>query len=198
MASILVYMDGGMAIRIEEGDHELIAAAQRGERRALDTFVRRHDGWVRQIVYATTGRPGLVDDVAQNVWSGVWQQIATLSEPARWRGWIYRLAKNAAIDAGRQNARERGRAVGLNGDDPATSASDPARRVAQSEEQQRVLRAIRGLPDHYREPFILRHLQDWSYSEIGEAMGLPVDTVETRLVRARRLLREALADIRGD
>ncbi|MCB9853598.1 MAG: RNA polymerase sigma factor [Phycisphaerales bacterium] len=184
-------------IRIHEGDHELIAAAQRGERSALDAFVHRHDGWVRQIVYATTGRPGLVDDVAQSVWTGVWQQIATLSDPERWRGWLYRLAKNAAIDAGRRQARERGMTVGLNGADPATCESDPARRASQSEEQQRMLRAIRGLPDHYREPFILRHLQEWSYAEIGEAMGLPIDTVETRLVRARRLLREALGNSEG-
>lgn len=187
--------DGGSVFRVDEGDHELIAAAQRGERRALDAFVRRHDGWVRQVVYATVGRPAMVDDVVQNVWAGVWQQIATLSDPGRWRGWLYRLAKNTAIDAGKRHARERGRLVGLNGDDPATLRTDPARQVAQGEQQQRVLRAIRGLPDHYREPFILRHLQDWSYAEIGDALGMPVDTVETRLVRARRLLREALQDL---
>lgn len=182
-------------IRIDEGDHELIAAAQRGERGALDAFVRRHDGWVRQIVYATTGRPGIVDDVAQSVWAGVWQQIATLSDPSRWRGWLYRLARNAAIDAGKRHARDRNFAAGLNGDDPASRRADPARHADQAEQQERVLRAIRGLPDHYREPFILRHLQEWSYAEIGEAMGLPVDTVETRLVRARRLLRESLKDL---
>jgi RNA polymerase sigma-70 factor (ECF subfamily) len=55
-----------------------------------------------------------------------------------------------------------------------------------------VLEAIRALPALYREPFVLRHLQGWSYRQIAETMGLPVDTVETRLVRARRLLREAL------
>ena len=48
------------------------------------------------------------------------------------------------------------------------------------------------LPAIYREPFVLRHLEDWSYAEIGEVLGLSVDTVETRLVRARRLLREML------
>jgi RNA polymerase sigma-70 factor (ECF subfamily) len=58
-----------------------------------------------------------------------------------------------------------------------------------------VLEAIRGLPDIYRESFILRHVEDWSYAQIAEAMSLPVDTVETRLVRARRLLRTALRDL---
>ena len=52
--------------------------------------------------------------------------------------------------------------------------------------------AIAGLPVLYREPFVLRVLEGWSYEQIGEALRLPKDTVETRLVRARRLLRERL------
>jgi RNA polymerase sigma-70 factor (ECF subfamily) len=65
--------------------------------------------------------------------------------------------------------------------------------VVEAERQDRVLSAIQGLPAIYREPFVLRHLNDWSYQQIADLMGLPVDSVETRLVRARRLLREALA-----
>jgi RNA polymerase sigma-70 factor (ECF subfamily) len=55
-----------------------------------------------------------------------------------------------------------------------------------------VIEAIKALPALYREPFVLRHVQDWSYRQIAETMGIPVDTVETRLVRARRHLRAAL------
>lgn len=61
-----------------------------------------------------------------------------------------------------------------------------------NETHRTLLGAIEALPAIYREPFALRHLEDWSYARIGEALGLPVETVETRLVRARRLLRESL------
>jgi RNA polymerase sigma-70 factor (ECF subfamily) len=56
------------------------------------------------------------------------------------------------------------------------------------------LRAIQALPVLYREPFVLRHLQGWTYKEIAEVMDMRVDSVETRLVRARRFLRERLKD----
>ena len=56
-----------------------------------------------------------------------------------------------------------------------------------------MLESIAALPEIYREPFVLKHMEDLSYKEIGELLGLPSDTVETRLVRARRLLREQLA-----
>lgn len=178
----------------DDGDPELIAAAREGERSALDAFVRRHDRWVRNVVYATSGDPASIDDIVQRVWTNVWQQIGTLVDPTRWRGWLYRMAKNAAIDVGLKNARERRLRVSYGRQATAKFATDPSRTLVQAEEHRRVLAAVNGLPAIYREPFILRHLEDWSYAQIGEALSLPVDTVETRLVRARRLLRSALAD----
>jgi RNA polymerase sigma-70 factor (ECF subfamily) len=183
-----------MTITADDGDLELIAAAQQGERSALDVFVRRHQGWVRNVVYATVGNPSIVDDVVQHVWTIVWEKIGTLVDPARWRGWLYRMAKNAAIDAGLSRARERERRVEFSSIGSQESrTSDPAKALIDAEQHQQVLSAIMQLAEIYREPFILRHLNGWSYAEIGEAMSLPVDTVETRLVRARRLLRAALA-----
>jgi RNA polymerase sigma-70 factor, ECF subfamily len=185
-----------MAYDPDAGDHELIAAAQRGERAALDQFVRRHEGWVRHVVYATLGNARALDDVVQHVWTNVWHQIGTLVDPQRWRGWLYTMARNAAIDAGQRAARDRRRYV--RSDDPDLAVApeaDPAKLLIGEEEHRRILDAIQNLPPIYREPFVLRHVEDWSYAQIGEVMNLPIDTVETRLVRARRLLRTALKDL---
>jgi RNA polymerase sigma-70 factor (ECF subfamily) len=184
--------DAGTA-SVSSGDHDLIAAAQRGERGALDLLVRRHERWVRNVVYAAVGSPVGVDDIVQQVWTNVVRQIGTLVDPRAWRSWLYRMARNAAIDMGQKAARERRNRVPFQeGHEPARGGADPPEALARAEEHRRVLQAIRGLPPIYREPFILRHLEDWSYASIAEALDMPVDTVETRLVRARRLLRAAL------
>jgi RNA polymerase sigma-70 factor (ECF subfamily) len=189
-------VDAIMVCSTDQGDRELIAAAQMGERSALDELVRRHDRWVRNVVYATGTNPGAIDDIVQNVWIRVWQQIGTLIDPARWRAWLYKLAKNAAIDAGLKAASEhRSRMEFIRSGNRPAGPPRPAAALMEEEERRKVLAAIRGLPTIYREPFILRHLEGWSYAEIAEAMSLPVDTVETRLVRARRLLRTALQDL---
>jgi len=173
--------------------HALISQAQRGSRRAVDRLVREHEGWVRGVIYATTGRADLVDDVAQQVWTQVWQRLGSLNDPRRLRAWLYAVARNAAIDAS-QERRRRG-AVGL--DFVAEGLGDngrhgPVRSAVGGELRETLLRAVEALPALYREPFVLRHLEDWSYAEIGGLLGLSVETVETRLVRARRLLREML------
>ncbi len=178
----------------QEPDAALVASARTGDRDAVEALVRRHDRWVRHVVYATLGQPSEVDDVVQQVWATVWQQIGSLADPARWRGWLYKLARNAAVDAVERLARERQRRNGLHARLQVARAHDPPQAAIQEEQHRRVLDAIRGLPAIYREPFVLRHLEGWSYAQIGEAMDMPIDTVETRLVRARRLLRAALQD----
>lgn len=177
-----------------DADHDLIVAAQKGSRTALDALVRRHDRWVRHVVYASVGNAVVVDDIVQQVWTTIWQQIGTLIDPARWRSWVYRTAKNAAIDAGLKTARERRKRREFEGREWTDEHTQPVLRLVRAEEHKRMLDAINGLPEIYREPFVLRHLEDWNYAQIGEALNLPIDTVETRLVRARRLLRTALQE----
>ena len=180
------------------GEMEIAAikAMQAGDRCAFEDFVHRQGRWVRGILFGTVSDVHRVDDILQDVWTTVWSQIGKLREPARWRSWLYRLAKNAAIDAGRKQTRERQGLEQVLRAAPAMPATEPSpiHQLVSAEQQQMVLQAIRALPAIYREPFVLRHLEEWSYRRIGEVLDLPVDTVETRLVRARRLLREALKD----
>jgi RNA polymerase sigma-70 factor (ECF subfamily) len=171
----------------------LVTEAQVGSRSAADRLVRDHEHWVRSVVFGVTGRWDLVDDIAQQVWAQVWERLPSLKEPERLRSWLYAVARNAAIDAGQ--ARKRRTTAGL--DHVEESLGDagqvgPVGTTLGAELREMLLKAVEALPVHYREPFVLRHLQDWSYAEIGDLLGLPVETVETRLVRARRLLREML------
>jgi RNA polymerase sigma-70 factor (ECF subfamily) len=190
-----------MAERIEAPDAEqpVIEAIRSGDRYAFDELVRRHNGWVRGAVFGVMGDRDGLDDVVQQVWTGFWQRAGELRDVNRWRPWLYRLARNAALDAGRKITRRKriGDASREPVDAPTTeirAAVEPDTNVEYSERRGVVFDAIRALPTLYREPFVLRHLNEWSYQQIADVMDMPVDSVETRLVRARRLLREMLKD----
>ncbi len=181
-------------------EQPVIEAIQAGDRYAFAELVQRHGAWVRSIVYGVLGRGELVDDVVQQVWACVWQRINELREPARWRPWLYRITRNTALDAGREITRRRRLQAGAT-DHLIARHSDRERPGNDADIQERheaVLAAINGLPALYREPFVLRHMNGWGYQQIAEVMDVPVDTVETRLVRARRLLRDALKDELGN
>ncbi len=160
---------------------------------AFGGFVRRHRRWIRSIAFGVLGRQERIDDVEQNVWLAVWTRSQELRDARRWRSWLYRLARNAAIDAGRSTTRDRKRSQQLAMDMPnLPTQTNPDTQMAGDEKHREVLKAVEALPALYREPFVMRHMNGWSYKQIADLMDMPIDTVETRLVRARRFLREAL------
>ncbi len=175
--------------------HEVVRAAQQGSRQAADRLVREHDAWVRSVIYAVTGRSDDVDDIAQQVWTRVWERLGSLENPRQLRSWLYTVARNTALDVSMSNRRRTRRAAPLDEQMPLVDRSGtcPVTAASRSELQHMILEAVRSLPALYREPFVLRHLNDWSYAQIAEVLGLSVESVETRLVRARALLREMLA-----
>jgi RNA polymerase sigma-70 factor (ECF subfamily) len=177
-----------------EATRLLVAEAQKGDRVAADRLIREHEAWVRSAIYAVTGRSDVIDDIAQQVWARVWQRLDTLESPQQLRPWLYTVARNTALDAAFAQRRQRNRAGPLDGDArlPDTRTAGPSGTTLRGELRATILGAVQALPALYREPFVLRHLEEWTYAEIAEALGLTIETVETRLVRARRLLREML------
>jgi RNA polymerase sigma-70 factor (ECF subfamily) len=178
-----------------ESMRQLVAEAQQGDRIAADELVRQHEAWVRSAIYAATGRADWVDDIAQLVWARAWERLGTLENPRQLRAWLYTIARNTAIDYSVAHRRQRSTTAPLEDEAGWQDRRQPTpdTTVGGRELQETLLRAVQALPALYREPFVLRHLEDWSYAEIGEVLSLPVESVETRLVRARRLLREMLA-----
>lgn len=177
-------------------DQPLFEALRGGDQSVLADLMQRHGRWVRGVVYAVLGQGHELDDVCQQVWLTVWRRADTLEDPNRWKHWLYRTARNAALDVGRRRKRQKTlwqRLVwGAGGAGEEKAEPEAAENLVVQEEYRRALRAIENLPAIYREPFVLRHLEGWTYRQIGETLGLPDDTVETRLVRARRMLREVL------
>ena len=113
--------------------------------------------------------------------------------PGSLEGWLSRITTNAFLDDVR---RRRRRPLGALPDDPdravppAVAADETSVAESISDEVQAAL--IR-LPDEYRAAVVLCDVVGLSYEEIGEALGIPVGTVRSRIHRGRRQLREALA-----
>lgn len=190
-------------MRPVEAEHDaqrlVMEAIQAGDAHAMAEFMGTHARWVRAVVFGVLGRATDLDDVVQKVWIQVWRQARSLEDCTRWKPWLYRIARNCATDLLRANQRRRRLFTAIpessNGEVllPINDKAGPDGELGRQERQRAMLEAIGNLPPLYREPFVLKHLENCSYAEIGEALGLPADTVETRLVRARRLLREQLA-----
>lgn len=177
--------------RVNEG---VVSAAIKGDRDALALLWDDSRRWIGAIILAHKSREADLEDLLQQVAMQICRKISTLEDPKAFRGWIRTIAINIARAEGRKRTRRKRsmlRLVGLEPDrDHTRDMADE--QFVESEESRRVYHAARSLPAGYREPVLLRCLQSMSYEQIGDAMGLPVTTIETRIARGRRMLREIL------
>jgi len=146
-----------------DADQPVIEAIQQGDKFAFEDLVRRHGTWVRSVVFGVLGDRDVVDDVVQQVWTTVWRRIGALREPGRWRSWLYRLSRNAALDAGRELTRRREQMRTLIAETPRSAPEVETPDDERAEKHAAALDAIKALPALYREPFVLRHVNGWSY-----------------------------------
>lgn len=125
----------------------------------------------------------------QDALVAAWRAIGTFrGGDAQLSTWLYRIGSNAAL----ARIRKRSDADDIDDHDPVSSL-DVAQQVVVSD---RIQEALSQVPDAYRATFVLRVYGELSYSEIAEAQGIGLQTVRSRISRARSILAELLADLR--
>ena len=111
---------------------------------------------------------------------------------------IRAVARNTAIDAYRRRKRRSGHEILMPKDapEPEDDSLLPEEIVAAQELQKTVQNALSSLPRITKDAVTLFYLEDYSYEEISEILGIPVSQVKGRLFRARKKLRELLGGVR--
>lgn len=146
------------------------------------TLFERHGRSVRQYLRALTGSVELADDLAQDVFVRVVTSADRYQPRERERAWLFRIARNAALDHRRRQAvRPTAAALTVELGTGATQALRASLREA-----------LQQLPEVEHEAFLMAELGGLTYAEIAAALGLSVAAVRSCLYRARLALRAAL------
>lgn len=174
---------------------DLAGRAIAGDPAALQDLWRIHRAWVAAVLLAHMPRDAELDDLLQEVALTMIRKVGELRDPALLKPWLRTIAVNAAITAGRRRTVRlrlvRPAPDAFDAPAPASSASDATVRAMNAEEARRAIELARSLPPDYAEPLLMRCVHAMNYQQIADALQVPVTTIETRLARARRMLREA-------
>lgn len=174
-------------------DLAVIASAIGGDRESLREVWRDHRRWVAAILLAHKPRQTDLDDLLQAVAVQLCRKVGEVREPEAFRPWLRMVAINIARADGRTVTRKKQgflRLVGRGGDPENSDGRPSGERSQRTEEAERLMSMAMTLPEGYREPLLMRCVKGMSYRQIGEAMDLPETTIETRIARGRRMLRE--------
>jgi RNA polymerase sigma-70 factor (ECF subfamily) len=173
-------------------DHELVAAARRGDQAAFMDLVRPRSNRLFAIALQILRDIDRAEDALQDALVIAWRDLSGLRDPDRFDAWLRKLLVNVCI---RQASRERRRASNLRVlpiDGPA--GPDDLLSVADRDQLER---GFRRLPPDQRAILVLHHFMGYAPVEIAETLGIPPGTARSRLHHAHRAMRAALdADAR--
>ncbi|MGI9014462.1 MAG: RNA polymerase sigma factor [Phycisphaerales bacterium] len=155
---------------------------------ALERLWQQHRHWVAAVVYAHKPAEADLEDLMQDVAMRLIKHKDDIRLETI-RPWLRTVAMNVACSSGRRATVHRRALNTLHEEARASDRDRPA--VSTQHRGVLALELTSSLPLHYREPLLL-NLRGLSQREIAEALELPLTTIETRLIRARRMLRDAL------
>ncbi|MEE8153999.1 MAG: sigma-70 family RNA polymerase sigma factor [Phycisphaerales bacterium] len=165
-----------------------VVAAMSGDRDAIEALWQEHRRWIAAVLLVHKAAGDQLEDLLQDVAMTLVSKISTLRDVNNIRAWLRTVAVNAARASARRR-RARPRLEFLN-DDVDSDSCKGKDTTELDEEAQRVMALAQQLPEAYREPLMLRALHGMRGKHIASIMGLSEATVETRIARGRRMLRD--------
>ena len=166
----------------EPDDGALVAAAQDGDRAALDRLLRRHHDRIHALCRRICGNDADAEDATQEALIAVVRGLGRFDGRAAFATWSYRIATNACLDELRR--RRRRPDPGLPDLERVTGGDHPSLDTAVTD-QLVVDAALATLSPEFRAAVVLRDLCALDYAEIAEVLDVPVGTVRSRIARGR-------------
>lgn len=161
--------------------------------RDFDSIYEAYSRLVYWAAYRVLNDHSQTEDVTQNVFMSVLENMDRIAEmsDAQLKGWLYRVATNAALDVKRHGSKE------VLSDEPvgaevADTGQTPEDETLEEDTRAAVREALLKVDEIYREPLVLFYYSELSVLEIAEQLGISEGTVKSRMARGRKQLAKYL------
>ncbi|CAN5679887.1 sigma-70 family RNA polymerase sigma factor [soil metagenome] len=174
-------------------DAQLIECILNGDRDLYSVIVGRYQEMLYRFAFGMVQDSDTAADLVQDSFVKAYTSLSRCRDRHRFSAWIFRIVRNRCTDYLRGPSRKQ---VGLEVDSPYLSAQGgPEDDFQRDEVRIAVDRALAALPDAQREAFLLKHVEDLSYEEMADLVGVGVSALKMRVMRAREALQNALRDV---
>ncbi|MFN9717859.1 MAG: RNA polymerase sigma factor [Planctomycetota bacterium] len=158
-----------------------------------------HESWLRTVVRSRLNEADAVEDVMQNIALAIVKHRDVLSEVNRIGAWLYQVAVRQVLMHRRTSGRRRRMKDRLAQElDSDASVENPLQSLLAAEKLEHVQKAMSELSDIDRQVLMLKYSEGWSYRDLADHLGVEEDTIEYRLLKARKKLRRLLRQHVGE
>ncbi len=190
----------------EDPDETLMLRYQRGDVRAFEILLSRHERPVFNFLLRSVGSRSVAEDLLQDTFLRVIRSASSYKKQAKFTTWLYTIARNLCVDRSRRQKHRQAQSLDqpLRSDEGSATLLDvvpgsdqSAERDAIGGELQRTMQAaIDKLSEEQREVFLLRQFHELSFKEVAEIVGIPENTAKSRMRYALEKLRLELEEYR--
>jgi RNA polymerase sigma-70 factor (ECF subfamily) len=175
-------------------DEQIVARVRAGETQLFELIMRRHNQRIYRAARAILRDDAEAEDVMQDAYVRAFAHLGEFEGRALFSTWLTRIAVHEALARSRKGRRFKSI------DEPTSEAQsmptgprfNPEQQASDGEVRAVLENAIDALPDEFRAVFVLRAIEEMTGAETAECLGIPEETVKTRLFRARARLQETL------
>lgn len=168
-------------------DLELINRFLSGEMEAFEMLVRKYQNRVINTAYSLAGNVSDAEDIAQDTFLKIYHGLDSFKAQAKFSSWLYRITVNTAYDFLRAHKHKAESLEEADCENIRAKENNPdllTRELIQG--------ALKEMPFYFRSVLTLREIEGLSYEEISQALKINIGTVESRLFRARKILKGIL------
>jgi len=188
-----------------EVDRQLVARAQRGDKRAFELLVEKYQRKLARLLSRFIRDPAEVEDVAQEAFIKAYRALPAFRGDSAFYTWLYRIgintAKNYLMAMGRRAPTstevEADEAEGFEEGEQLRDINTPESVLLSKEIAETVNSTIEKLPEELRTAIQLREIEGMSYEDIARVMDCPIGTVRSRIFRAREAIAQQLRPLLG-
>jgi RNA polymerase sigma-70 factor (ECF subfamily) len=174
-------------------DEEIVVRVRAGDLASFEQLMRRNNARVYRAARAILRDDSEAEDVMQDAFVRAYEHLHEFEGRARFSTWLTRIAVHEALARVRRGKRLT--ALDAHVQEPAMVTrpeSSPEQQVSDVEMRAAIEAAVAKLPEDFRSVFVLRAVEGMSGAETAECLGIPEETVKTRLHRARTRIQEML------
>lgn len=156
---------------------------------SFECIYKAYSGFVHNVAFRVVNNMDDAQEVTQEVFLTVYRNLDSFKFKSSLKTWIYRIAVNLAINYAKKRTKEQERIVEYDGNNEFNKTIDSSGENIEKEQQEKTISTLlEALNPDQRACVVLRNLEGLSYQEIAESLNININTVRSRLKRAREKL----------